>query len=171
MADCAFFPIHYDPASRLNAAASIVRRHKINRYVQMPAQHKIFLEQHLVVVTFSGRLTLSDIVVDNMAYDANPDMRPGQRVFIDTSQVTSFKVNFAGILALFKAFVTPLDGNDVTVMTAIYAPSDLMFGKAKQFQRLTSGTSANCVGVFRDRDAAWMFLDMHDPAEIPALGR
>ncbi len=116
------------------------------------------------MVTFSGRLTLSEIVLDNLAYDANPDMRVGQSVFIDTSKVTEFKINFASILALFKAFVTPIDSCDTTVMTAIYAPSDLMFGKATQFQRLTSGSSANCVGVFRDRSAAWSFLNIHDPA-------
>jgi len=137
----------------------------------MPAQHTIYLDQQLVIVTFSGVLTLSEIVVDNLAYDANPDMRTGQSVFIDTSQVTEFKVNFAGILALFKAFVTPMDGCDTTVMTAVYAPSDLMFGKARQFQRLTSGTPANCVGVFRDRDAAWSFLNMHDPAETAIGGQ
>ena len=134
----------------------------------MPAQHKIHTDLNLVYVTFSGRLTLSEIVVDNLAYDANPDMRFGQNVFIDASGVTDFRINFAGILALFKAFVAPFDRHEATFMTAIHAPSDLMFGKAKQFQRLTSGSSTNCVGVFRDREAAWSFLETSDPAAAPA---
>ena len=133
----------------------------------MPAKHTIYLDQNLVMVTFWGGLTLAEIVVDNLAYDSNPDMRPGQRVFIDTSQVTEFRINFAGILQLFRAFVKPMDSYEATVMTAIYAPTDLMNAKALQFQRLTSGSEANCVGVFRERGSAWSFLDMTDPADAP----
>jgi len=133
----------------------------------MPTRHTIFPDRNLVVVTCSGRLTLNEIVVDNLAYYADPDMRFDQNVFIDMSRVTEFPITFSGLLALFKAFVLPIDQHAATRMTAIYAPSDLVFHRGQQFQRLASSSSKACVGVFRDPEPAWTFVGLTDPASAP----
>ena len=126
----------------------------------MPATHKIYAEQNLVYVTFSGSLTLPEILTDYMAYYANKDWRHGQSVFVDTSTVTEFKVTFQGLVAILKHLIGVLDPFEATILTAIYAPSDMMYAKGKLHQRLTSNSGANCVGVFRDKADAWAFLDI-----------
>ena len=130
----------------------------------MPTQHKIYLEQNLVVVTCTGRLTLNEIVVDNLVYFSDPDMRFGQNVYMDMSQVTEFPITFRGILSLFKAFVMPTDQYEATRMTAIHAPVDQVYKRCMYFQRLTSASATTCVGVFREAKDAWAFVGTTDPA-------
>lgn len=134
----------------------------------MPTRYEILPDQNLVYVTCSGRLTLNEIVVDNLAYFADPEMRFAQNVFIDMSAVTEFPITFSGLLALFKAFVMPVDQFEATRMTAVYAPVDQVFGRVKLFQRLSSSSSKICVGVFRDPEPAWAFVGSNDPASAPA---
>ncbi|WP_147126245.1 hypothetical protein [Shimia ponticola] len=136
----------------------------------MPTEHRIYPDQKLVIVTCSGRLTLNEIVVDNLAYFADPDMRFDQNVFIDMSRVTDFPITFRGLLSLFKAFVMPVDQFEATRMTAIYAPTDITFARGSQFQRISSASSKICVGVFREPNAAWQFVGLADPASAPLFG-
>ncbi|MCH2165738.1 MAG: hypothetical protein MK098_13965 [Marinovum sp.] len=126
----------------------------------MPASHQIFHDLNLVFVTFEGCVTLPEILTDYMAYCASPDWHKGQSVFIDTSRVTNFRVTFQGFVSIVKHLVGALDPFDPTILTAIYAPSDLMFAKGKMHQRLTSTSETNCVGVFRENADAFAFLGL-----------
>jgi len=140
----------------------------------MPARFDIYPEQGLAVATLSGRLTVPEIIRNNMAYDNHCDKRPGQVLLIDASHVTEFRVTFRGLLAIAKYYLALLDPYDPTVMTAFYAPNDLMFDKALLYQRFVSSSEANCVGVFRTLPECWAFLKVPEeslPAALRLLQR
>ena len=132
----------------------------------MPASHIIYPHLNLVMVTMHGRLTISEIIADNLAYDMSEQKRPGQMAFLDTSGVTEFRVTFGGLLAMGKYFLGQMDPFDHTTMTAVYAPSEFMMRKAQIYQRIASGSEANCVGAFRAAPEALSFLGFA-PSDLP----
>lgn len=129
----------------------------------MPSSHVIYPDRNLVIVTLSGRVTLAEVLTDAMVYAADPRFHKGQNTFIDASQATDYRITFQGLIALVKFLLGPLDPFDATTLTSIYAPSDKLFDKAKQYQRLTSSSGTQCIGVFREKAAAWAFLGIEEP--------
>ncbi len=130
----------------------------------MPASHLIHPSLAYAHVTLEGHVTLPQILTDYMAYTTDKDFRTGQAMFIDASKVTKYGVTFRGLLAILKHQIGVLDPFGPSILTSIYAPSDLMFEKAKEHQRLTSGSGINCVGVFRRETDAWAFLGLEEDA-------
>lgn len=139
----------------------------------MPAHHKIYTDLNLIVATFEGRLTVSEIIADNIAYACSPERSSDQVALVDTSGITEFSVGFQGILELGKTLLGLMDPFEPTVMTAIYAPDPSIFAKAQIYQRITSGSDINCVGVFRSPEDAWQFLQIAPdrlPPNLRSLG-
>ncbi|MCH2165736.1 MAG: hypothetical protein MK098_13955 [Marinovum sp.] len=136
----------------------------------MPATYDIYPEHNLAIATLSGHLTVPEIVRNNMLYEADPCKSKGQATLINTAEVSDFRVSFGGLLAVAKYYLSLRDPFDPTILTAIHAPSDLMFGKASLYQRFVSNSEANCVGVFRTQPDCWRFLGI-DPADINPVPR
>ena len=132
----------------------------------MPAHHKIFKDLNLVVATYAGELTVSEIISDHIAYASSPDGHKQQVELVDASAVTEFRVGFLGMVELAKTVLGLMDPFEPTVMTAIYAPDPDLYAKAKIYQRIASASDINCVGVFRSLDDAWRFLQIM-PQDVP----
>lgn len=123
--------------------------------------------QRLVIITYSGTLTRSDLRhVASSLYDT-PSSTVHVRTFIDLSTVVQSEVSFSDILG-FVARVRETRRMDLTVAAKVvlYAPTSLTFGTARMYQQLAEAEVGLSVFVSADLREA---LDCIALDALPAL--
>jgi hypothetical protein len=139
----------------------------------MPVSHRIYPDLNLLVVTMSGRLTVSEIMADHIAYHAADAYDPRQNALVDASGVTSFRVTFGGLVALSKFLLTPMEAHPHSVLNTLYVPGRRLYRIARLYEQLSSSQSSTCTAAYREIDACWRFLGIARrdlPPELARLG-
>ena len=135
----------------------------------MPASYRIDTERRTVFSRATGVLTDGDLLEHQRQLGNDPDFRPDHDQLFDFRGVTRLATSSAVVYALAEA--NPFGAGS---RRAVTAPSDVVFGVARMFETLTSG-SAHVLRLFRDHDAAMRWLGLQDsqpaqPAPDPPPG-
>ena len=118
----------------------------------MPVRYKILPENNLVVVHYTGVLTLEDISSVRKEGASDPDFSPDYHVIDDITGVTSTKINFDDL--------SHISGKSVAskgVKRALVAETELQFGMARMYQTL-SESHGQKFQIFRGYDAAFEWI-------------
>ena len=110
----------------------------------MPASYELFPEDHLVVVTYSGILSLEDIIAVRQQGMQDPDFDTNYDVIDDVSRVDSTDIQFEEL--------NQLSGKSVAktgVKRAIVATTDFQRGMANMY-RVLSESHGQEFNIFED---------------------
>lgn len=69
----------------------------------MPVQFRIVPDRGLVVVRYSGYVTIDDTMGATHAYVADPDYAPGQKQLVDFTQVTDYEKDYVRFMMMQAA--------------------------------------------------------------------
>ncbi|MCK4709992.1 MAG: hypothetical protein KAU21_15345 [Gammaproteobacteria bacterium] len=114
----------------------------------MPVSYKILPEKKLMVLHYTGELTVEEILNVRKEGAADPDSNPAYHVIDDITGVTFSKINFNDL--------SRISGQSVAtkgVKRALVAETELQFGMARMYQIL-SESYGQIFQIFRDYDAA-----------------
>ena len=122
---------------------------------------------HRRIVTFRGTISDRELLdayeslLGDPAYDASTDD------FIDLRDVTHMGVTSAGLHRLISLF-DERDSPGYVTRTAIYAPTDVLYGVSRMFQTMRGEEHPDLLEVFRTLEESLAWLDRKDVA--PDIG-
>lgn len=119
----------------------------------MPTQTVIIPEINLTITRWYGHITLDDMVQSHRDYMSDPAYLVGRPHLYDVSDVALPEINPDGLtkyISLVDRQDFGPDGVDVTV----FAPTDILYGLARQYQSIVQSRSPINVQVFRDEAEA-----------------
>lgn len=114
----------------------------------MPTDYKIFPQKRLIVVSYTGVLTLEEVLVIRKKSSADPDFDSSFNVIDDISGVVSTAINFNE--------VSQIAGQSVSqqgVKRALVAVTDLQRGMAHMYQKM-SESAGHIFRIFESYDLA-----------------
>ena len=123
---------------------------------------------HRRIVTFRGAISDRELLdayeslLGDPGYDASTDD------FIDLRDVTHMGVTSVGLHRLIAMFDERDSPGHIT-RTAIYAPTDVLYGVSRMFQTMRGEGHPDLLEVFRTIEQALAWLDRNDIA-IGAVG-
>lgn len=91
----------------------------------MPVKFSVLPDHNLVLVTFSGMVTLAETTEAFDRYSSHPDARPGQSHLVDLSAVTEYERDFTKIMALQAHQVDVFLKADAPIYLIFVAPTEL----------------------------------------------
>lgn len=123
----------------------------------MPVNYQLYPDENLVVVTYSGDLSLQDIIEIRKQGMADPDFNPEFHVIDDASAVTSTSLNFDQLSQASEKSII-----NRGVRRALVAVTDLQRGMANMYRVLSESEGHN-FKVFSDIDEAkkWITADQN----------
>lgn len=107
----------------------------------------------LAITRWSGHITLDTMVQSHVDYLSDPNYRVGRPHLYDLSDVSLPEIEQDGI----EKYVSQVSHQDFTpdgVSVAIFAPTDILYGLARQYQSIVESRSPIKVQVFRDEAEA-----------------
>lgn len=118
----------------------------------MPASYKLYPDKKLVVVTYSGDVSLKDIISVRQQGVADPDFDPGFNVIDDVSEVKTTNIRYDEF-----NFISGKSVANTGVKRALIAVTDFQKGMANMYKVL-SESHGHLFKVFDDVDKArkWM---------------
>lgn len=114
----------------------------------MPVSYKVFADSQLVVVLYSGELTLEEIINARKEGASDPEFNPSYNVIDDITAVTASAINFDDLSSISGKSVASLG-----VKRALVAETDFQYGMARMYQAL-SESHGHVFKIFREYDAA-----------------
>ena len=118
---------------------------------------------HRRIVTFRGAVSDRELLdayaslLGDPGYDASTDD------FIDLRDVTHMGVTSVGLHRLIAMF-DERDSPGHTTRTAIYAPTDVLYGVSRMFQTMRGEGHPDLIEVFRTLEQSLAWLDRKDVA-------
>lgn len=134
------------------------------------AEHYTFHPEHnLVFTTFTGAVTRETFVSLYRDLYADPAYVLGMDELVDLSAVTKFQVSRSALDEVRTIVGARYSGvTDMTIRTAILAPTDHAFGIGRMYEAISSDTEED-VHVFRSRKEALDWLRPEAPPELLSL--
>ncbi|MDH5393874.1 MAG: STAS/SEC14 domain-containing protein [Gammaproteobacteria bacterium] len=114
----------------------------------MPVSYQIFADKKLIIVTYSGALTLEEIMNARKESAADPAFEPVYNVIDDVRAVLSSSINFNEIASISGKSVL-----NAGVKRALVVSTDLQKGMAHMYKVL-SESSGHTFHIFEDYDQA-----------------
>ena len=106
----------------------------------MPADYRIETDLNLVVVTFSGAVTLAEQIATLRAYAADPMRDPAHHGLMDFSDCTMHEHFFEEVQRLAHCIRRTFEGRAESARRTIYAPDDVTYGVNRMLQSLLDGS-------------------------------
>jgi hypothetical protein len=127
--------------------------------VGMAVRYQIYLDLGLVHVRYSGTAILDESFEAVGRYLQDPGYRPGQKQFVDLSDVTDYEKDYAKLLMLqAKKLEAFLRGNESLLV--YYAPTALTQELSNLIARSWEDIGAVVPVVVTDREAAMSVLGL-----------
>jgi len=122
----------------------------------MPASYKLYPGKNLIVVTYSGGVTLEEIIAVRKQGSADPEFSPDFDVIDDISAVKSSDIKFEDL-----DFISRKSVASTRVKRALIAVTDFQKGMANMYKVL-SESHGHIFRVFDDVDKArkWILGDI-----------
>ena len=114
----------------------------------MPASYELFPEDHLVVVTYSGELSLEDIIAVRQQGMQDPEFDTNYDVIDDVSRVESTDIRFEELGQLSAKSVAKTG-----VKRAFVVTTDFQRGMANMY-RVLSESHGQSFEIFKDFEQA-----------------
>lgn len=108
----------------------------------MPASYQLYPDEHFVIVSYSGVLTLKDIIEVRQQGMTDPDFDAAFNVIDDVSAVKSTDIDFDSLSSLSAKSIAK-----VGVKRAMVAQTDLQKGMANMY-RVLSESHGHVFNVF-----------------------
>ena len=119
----------------------------------MPARTFISIGENLSVTQWYGAMTLEDMLESQRRYMDCDDYRVGRPHLFDVSGVTSPMIDPKG-MRQYIDLVKTQNFREAPTNVSVFAPSDLLFGLARQYQTMSELNKSVSVTIFRsERDA------------------
>ena len=134
----------------------------------MSVGYRVFPEHHFVFIKFSALASARQTIAAHQRYQSDPAYNPDADFLADLESVTSYDIDYRGMLALVQALLPEFRSRKPGFRTAIHAPADPGFGVARMYQTILQAHAATPVAVFRSWPPTLHFLSL-DPALLPAL--
>lgn len=123
----------------------------------MPVQTVILPEIDLAFTRWYGEIDLDQMLSSQRAYTAMPLYHVQRTHLFDVSDVTEAKIDFDG----FTEFVELVNSQSFTSepkQVVTIAPTDVLYGRARQYQSLIEAAGHIRVQICRDERSALQFL-------------
>ena len=119
--------------------------------------HTVHIDLALLVTTWSGSVTDSEMVAAYRAAYADHRWAPGFNEVTDMRTADVRSISADGLRRVRAVVAESLAGFTGSFKTAVLAPSDLQFGVSRMYEMMAA-ESPEAVRVFRDVDeaAAWL---------------
>ena len=114
----------------------------------MPADYKIVHDKRLIVVSYSGELTVKDIVDLRVKGMNDPEFNASYHILDDLSAVTSTTISYDNVTQISSGSVA-----QPGVKRALVAVTDLQLGMANMY-KVVSEPSGQIFKIFKDYDTA-----------------
>ena len=115
----------------------------------MPVSYQIFTQKKLTIVSYTGELTLEEIIMARKQGAADPDFDPSFNVIDDIRGVTSSAISFDDIAKISSKSVL-----NTGVKRALVVSTDLQKGMAHMYKVL-SEASGHIFEIFEDYELAY----------------
>ncbi|MDH5425056.1 MAG: hypothetical protein OEY29_08695 [Gammaproteobacteria bacterium] len=119
----------------------------------MPVQYKIYPEDELIIVSYSGDLKITEILEARSAIVQDADFNSLFNVLDDIREVVESSIHFSDLEAIAGKSAV-----QTGVKRALVAESDFQFGMARMYQ-LLSEASGYAFKVFRVYDEALLWIN------------
>ena len=124
----------------------------------MPIHVELQPERNLCIVVFTGAVTDEEMLEVYRQTYLGPEWVPGMQELVDLGGADLSALTTGGLERLSQFAMSVFETRGPFEMrTAIYAPQDLPFGLARQYQVMVDD-SPEQLRVFRDRSAALAWL-------------
>ena len=123
----------------------------------MPVSYRILVDLGLVYVRYTGTVSVSERSALFKDYLQHPDCRPGQKHFVDLSQITDVKTDHAAGMR-FQALKAEYYIGPVQTMVVYFAPTLMGQTLAEFAIRSWDNHSGLVARVFDTQSAALNFL-------------
>ncbi|MFV0358243.1 hypothetical protein [Tropicimonas sp.] len=137
----------------------------------MSHSYSIHPDLDLIVMRYSGHVTLNDLRDGFVASIGDPRYRPGMMELSDFSAADDTDVGFAGVMAIADKVRESYASSAGIVRIAHCAPSDIAYGMARMYQTIMSDEENVAIGLFRSLPEALEFLNLNTPEMIARLER
>lgn len=114
----------------------------------MPADYKLNHEKKLLVVSYSGELTVQDIIDLRVKGMKDPEFNPSYHILDDLTAVTSTNINYDNVNQIASDSVA-----QPGVKRALVAVTNLQLGMANMY-KVVSEPSGQIFKIFKDYDTA-----------------
>jgi hypothetical protein len=130
----------------------------------MKSQYQIDKALNIVFTTYSGNITVDDVINKTNAVIADPDFKPGMNSVCDYTEATA--VWTLAEVDRFRAYVQKLKEGSARSKWALIFPKGKDTSTARIFVALQNAFSPNLeVQIFRDRHSAMAWLaEVNDSA-------
>jgi len=137
----------------------------------MPVTFRLIPELGLVFVRYEGHAVIEDTAAAFADYVRSPGFAPGQKQFVDLSEVTSMKTDYADLMDLQVQKAFALVGRGVQTLIAYHAPTPETLEIARLSQRSWEGIDAVIPRVFTRRAEALAFLGIAECSFARVMAR
>ena len=101
----------------------------------MPVDFRIIPDRGLVLVWYSGHVTIDETVAASAAYVARPDYCAGQKQIVDLTHIESFEHDYVRFMNVQAAKVERLAGSGVESLCVYVAPTRISQAVSAMFVR------------------------------------
>lgn len=108
---------------------------------------------HLAITRWSGHISLVEMVQSHKDYRSDPAYRAGMPHLFDLSEVVSPEIEHVGI-EKYVSLVSRQDFGPDGLAVTLFAPTDMLYGIARQYQSIVESRSPIKVSIFRDEAEA-----------------
>lgn len=119
----------------------------------VPTRTVIRADLDLAITRWSGHITLDEMVQSHEDYLSNPNYRVGMPHLFDVSDIDFPEIEHATI-EKYVSVVSQQDFGPDGVSVTIFAPTDILYGLARQYQAIAESRSPIKAQVFRDETEA-----------------
>jgi hypothetical protein len=116
----------------------------------MAIRYAISRDLGLVYGQWSGTITLPQFFAVFEAFVSDPDYLPGRPELIDLSRVEDIDIDFNRMRRVLRMVNEQAPEVQVHTLTAIWAPTDMIFGLGRMYQQLAEMAEGIEVVVFRE---------------------
>lgn len=115
----------------------------------MPQSFVLHPDLNLIVMRYSGHVTLDDLRDAFAESVTDPRYRPGMMELGDFSGATETQIGFAEIMAIAERVRMAYRQYPSQILVAHYAPSEIAFGMARMYQTIMNDVENLNLGLFR----------------------
>ena len=117
-----------------------------------------FPDENYFLSRYTAAVTDSELLERYRNFLESDDWQAGMNELVDVQDADVSRLSARGLRQLQDFAESFLGQQAATMRTAVYAPHDLPFGLARMYAAMAEN-SPELIAIFRDREAAWLWLD------------